>query len=390
MSFLFDNEEELVEEDFDDGDAGEVSAGDLKPPREAATILGYGDIEKQLLAAFNEGRMPHAIILSGLEGIGKSTFAFRIARFLLKHGAAEADAGPSLFGDPLPAAKPTSFDVPIDDPVAQLVASAGHNDLLIIERLFDEKKGRLQGEVIIEEVRRVTPFLRLTAARGGWRIVIVDDADTMNRNSQNALLKILEEPPTKTLLILVTHRVGALVPTIRSRCRVITVQPPDIAIFGQLLRMAEPTLSDTEVNVLYAVSSGSAGQGLKLLNEGGLEAVARFVTLLEGWPKWNWVDIHALADNISRPEQEDALQAFRTIMLWAAEAMVRAKARGENLPVPLDASAAMKIIGQYPLAALVEICENLREHFALAENANLDRRQAVLGAFSLLANKEAA
>lgn len=390
MSFLFDNEEELIEDEFDAEDGGEAPSGDLKPPREASLTLGYENIEKQLLAAFNEGRMPHAIILSGPEGIGKSTFAFRIARFLLKHGATEADAGPSLFGDPLPAAKPTSFDVSADDPVSQLVASGGHNDLLIIERLFDEKKGRLQSEVVIDEVRRVTPFLRLTAARGGWRIVIVDDADTMNRNSQNALLKILEEPPAKTLLILVTHRAGALVPTIRSRCRLVTVQPPDVATFGQLLRIAEPGLSDTEVNVLYAVSSGSTGQGFKLLNEGGLEAVARFVTLLEAWPKWNWVDIHALADNISRPEQEDALQAFRTIMLWAAEAMVRAKARNEELPVPLDASAAVKITNQYPLAALVEICENLREHFALAENANLDRRQAVLGAFSIWGSREAA
>src|SRR5262249_28907087 len=155
----------------------------------------------------------------------------------------------------------------------------------------------LQGEVVIDEVRRVAPFLRLTASQGGWRVVIVDDADTMNRNSQNALLKILEELPPKTLLILIAHRAGTLTPTIRSRCRLVTLQSPYIATFGKLLRMGQPDLSDTAVNVLYGIACGSTGQGLRLAKEGGLEAVARVMTLLEGWPRWDWKEIHVLADN---------------------------------------------------------------------------------------------
>jgi DNA polymerase III subunit delta' len=389
MTFLFDNEDDDLT-DEPGALAAEVSDAGLLLPRQSNLCLGYETAERQLLTAFNEGRLPHAIILSGPEGIGKATFAFRLARFLLKQGAGSADADPSLFGDALPAAKPENFNVATNDPVFTQAASGGHPDLLTIERLFDEKKGRLQSEVVIDEVRRVTPFLRLTASQAGWRIVIVDDADTMNRNSQNAILKILEEPPPNTLLILVAHRPGALTATIRSRCRLIAVQPPEPAIFGKLLRIAQPELSDTAINVLYAIGGGSTGQGLRLAREGGLEAVARFMTLLESWPNWNWLEIHQLADGISRPGQEESLRAFETIFLWATEAMVRAKARGEKLPVPLDGSAAVKIMNHYPLVALLEICENLRIHFSMADEANLDKRQAVLGAFSIFSSREAA
>src|SRR4029077_16302490 len=105
------------------------------------------------------------------------------------------------------------------------VASGGHGDLLTVERAYALRRRRLRGEIIVDNTREIGAFLRLTPAEGGWRVVIVDGADEMNRNAANSLLKILEEPPRRTLLVLVAHSVGLLLPTIRSRCRHISLPP---------------------------------------------------------------------------------------------------------------------------------------------------------------------
>ena len=186
-------------------------------PRANPELLGHEDAEKTLLAGFNAGRMPHALILAGPAGIGKATLAFRLTRFLL----AQQEQESGLFGEP---EKPQSLYIKSDDPVFRRVASGGHADLLTVERELDEKKGRLKNDISVESVRRIAPFLRKPAAEGGWRAVIVDGAECLNASSQNALLKILEEPPAKTVLILTTTQPGIFLPTIRSRCRMVHLE----------------------------------------------------------------------------------------------------------------------------------------------------------------------
>ena len=109
--------------------------------------------------------------------------------------------------------------------VFRRVAAGGHADLLTVERAFDPRRKRLRNEIVVDDVREIGTFLHLTAAEGGWRVVIVDGADAMNRNAGNALLKILEEPPQRALLLIVAHSPGRLLPTIRSRCRQMKLSP---------------------------------------------------------------------------------------------------------------------------------------------------------------------
>lgn len=362
----------------------------LLPPREAADCLGHEEIERRLLILFNEGRMPHALIFAGPEGIGKSTLAFRLARFLLNRREA-VDAAPGLFGEALPATKPESLHIAPDTPVFRQVATGGHPDFLLIERLYDEKKGKKQASVAVEEVRRVTPFLRMKAAYdGGWRVVIVDDADTMTTQAQNAILKILEEPPPRTVLILIAHRPGAMVPTIRSRCRVVPFAPPPQEIFNTLVRREHPALSDGDLDTLYAIARGSAGQGLAMLEQGGIQAVGKIVALLSGWPRWDWPQIHAQAEITGRASGEDGMQALAQVMMWIVESIVRVRATGIEPTGILDNDAVGRLMNHYPLADWIQICENMKAHFDTAEFANLDKRQAVIGAFSVLDYKEAA
>lgn len=375
--------DDFDEDDLNDEDAApSIVAGGLQPPRLMTDIFGHQDVEAQLLELINSKHLPHALIFSGPEGIGKSTFSFRLARYLLKHGKNE-EGGGGLFGEPLPAAKAETLNVDHNDQVCRMIAASGHPDLLTVEREFDEKKGRFKGSVGIDSVRRIAPFMHMTASFNGWRIAIVDDADTMTNEAQNAILKILEEPPAQALLILICHRPGMMIPTIRSRCRVIHFQPLALDVFSSLLRKLEPGLRDSDLATLYAITGGSAGQGLRLIEEGGLEVIYKVSGLLGQWPQWDWPQIHGLADNLSKPGQEDSYQSFVDVFQWSVEAMVRARARGDVLPSPVDSAQMVQMANHYSFEEWLEICERLKQHFATASFANLDKRQSILGAFSI-------
>ena len=233
MSSLFDDELDDIEDEFSQFDEGSVAVSvspqGFLPPRESDLFLSHTDIEQRLLQMMTAGKMPHGVIFRGQKGIGKATFAYRLARFLFKYGGqGSADAG--LFGEAAPPAWPDNMDVARDDPVFRRVASGGHPDFMALEPA--EGKTGLD----VDQVRTLIPFLRRTASDGGWRIVIIDDADTMNRNAQNALLKILEEPPANTALILIANNTSAFLPTVRSRCRTFDFKPLDQDSFSQLLQ----------------------------------------------------------------------------------------------------------------------------------------------------------
>ncbi|MGH7092569.1 MAG: DNA polymerase III subunit delta', partial [Stellaceae bacterium] len=184
----------------------------IPAPRSNPDLAGHEVAERELRRLFETGRLPHALLLSGPRGIGKATLAFRLARFVLSQpagalgdllgGSAAADDGDGLWVDP-------------ESGVFRRIAAGGHADLVTVERAYDPRRRRLRGEIVVGDTREIGGFLRLTPAEGGWRVVIVDGADAMNRNAANALLKILEEPPRQTLLLLVAHSAGRLLPTIR-------------------------------------------------------------------------------------------------------------------------------------------------------------------------------
>ena len=185
-------------------------------PRRNPDLIGHETAEQALIDSAASGRMPHAWLICGPEGIGKATLAYRFARYLL---AGPQPAG--LFG-----AGETGLYVAPDHPVFRRVAAKGHADLMTVELGADPKTGRMRGEIVVDDVRAVSEFMHMTPAEGGFRVVIVDIVDAMNRNAANALLKILEEPPPQALLLLVCHAPGRVLATIRSRCRKLVLRPP--------------------------------------------------------------------------------------------------------------------------------------------------------------------
>ena len=183
--------------------------GEFPHPREATDLFGQSEAEQTLFDAFMSGRMHHAWLLTGPKGIGKATLAYRAARFVLQHGVPEIAS----------AARATDLSTPADQPVARQVIAGSHPNVLTLRRPWDDKAKRFKTVLTVDEVRRTAGFFGLTAGVKSWRIAISDAADDMNVNSENALLKILEEPPPQSLFFLVAHQPGRLLPTIRSRCR---------------------------------------------------------------------------------------------------------------------------------------------------------------------------
>ena len=348
------------------------------PPRINPYLYGHERVEEELLRDFNSGKMPHAIVLSGSFGIGKATLAYRLARFLF---AQPVDEGASLFGAP---EKPTSLFINPEDPVFRRVASGGHADLLTIEREYDEKKDRLKSEISVEAVRKIQPFLRKTAAEGGWRVVIVDQAEYLSRSSQNALLKILEEPPQKTVLILTTAQPGAFLPTIRSRCRFFDLYALDDTVMHKLLAHYAPSL--VEKDGVIKLADGSITKALQLAEGQGVQIYQQMCGFLSSAPQVDMIKAHDFAEKNGRYGAEKEFESVRDMLLWIVARAVKFKARQEKVTdiLPDDHAVYQRMISVYSHTALINLYDGLSQIFIQAEVGNLDKRQTLLAAFMLL------
>lgn len=377
MDLFGDDVIEEIEEDDDEEIIEEfVDTESFKHPREMNFLLGHADIEKNLLDLYNPGRMPHALVFTGPQGIGKATMAYRFARFLLKNGLKDNNQS-SMFGEAPPT---TSLDVPVEGQAFRRVANNAHPDLFTTEKKFDDAKGVYKDTLDVEEIRKIAPFLRMTSSEGGWRIVICDDADSMSRSAQNALLKILEEPPKNSILILIAHRAGALIPTIRSRTRFINFLPLTNTEIKDLLKRKNPSMTAAHMDTLLSLSAGSFGKALQYDESKAVETLNTLSRILENGPHWRWVELHKLADTLSGPGSDSAFKTFEELLQWTMRENARTRARGTVLPAQTH-----NFLKNSSLEQLLKICENLEDHFGRSDGANLDRRQTVLGAFSLIA-----
>ena len=254
---------------------------DIPQPRTNPLLIGHALVEQRFIEEFASGKPHHAYLMTGPKGIGKATLAYRLARYILSQGAqAVQQEAPSmsLFGEPEPApvAPQASFAMDADSPLFRRVASGSHTDLLTLTPGYDEKKKAERSIIPVDEARKVPEFMSLTPAEGLWRVVIIDAVDQLNVQAANALLKILEEPPARAIMFLVCHQPGAILPTIRSRCRLLKLNTPDADAFAEILGTIAPTIETLEYAALYGLAHGSPGHAITLYQEQGLK-------YYEGW-----------------------------------------------------------------------------------------------------------
>ncbi|MDQ2705322.1 MAG: DNA polymerase III subunit delta' [Pseudomonadota bacterium] len=323
----------------------------IPEPAENPCLFGHGQAASMLAAAYRAGKLPHALLLAGLLGVGKATLAFHLAYHLLKFPRHE-DAPPDL-------AEPDR-----ESALFRQIAIGAHPSVLHLTRPVNEKTKGFKTVVTVDEIRKVNRFLSMTSHDGGYRVVIVDPADDMNVSAANALLKNLEEPPARTVFILITHSPGRLLPTIRSRCQMVRFSPlgqdDQIAALSQF--DIQPPADEPARQALAERSGGSVRMAILLTQYGGLE-IAGETDKIARAASLDIPGAHKLADAVAGRDRAIQFDIFnRHVLDLLADAASSAALRG-------DALRADRYSQDW---------QEVRVAIAEAETYNLDRKQHAL------------
>lgn len=322
-------------------------------PEENRHLFGHEAAEAFLAESYRSGRMHHAILIEGQEGIGKATLAFRFANHIISHP--DPRQAPETIADPEP-----------QSPVTRQIAAGASHNLLHVRRPVDEKTGKVKSVITVETVRKVGYFFGQTSGTGNWRVAIIDPADDLNRNAANALLKILEEPPKRSLFLVLSHAPGRLLATIRSRCMGLKLQPLSLTDMDKALSTLGVRF-DLQQN--YAATEGSVARALMLANYGGADIAAAFDTIMARANPADRAPMYRLAETLAARDRDVAYQFFTDHVIDTIRASAIAAAESG------DAAAA---------ARHAEKASAVAEHFDTAAAYNLDRKQTVLSLFSML------
>ncbi len=319
---------------------------DITPPRARADFLAQEGLEPFLLQALNAGALANGWLIAGGEGAGKATLAYRLARALLSTG----HPGGAV-----------TLEVPQSSRAFSMVASGGHPDLFVAERVFDEKKDRYATDIAVDTSRDLIHFLSLTPSMGGWRVAIIDTADDLNRSAANALLKALEEPPPRTAIFVLSASPGRLLATIRSRCRKILLRPLPDEIVAEFLAREGAATGEEALRIARA-AGGRPGHALSLAQGDGAGAIAAVEDFWSAVQRGG--DVGAVAQRLSAKDAAGVWPHFQSMLLGriAEQAMSAALAPG---------TAA---------GAFVDLRERVDTLFTRGDAVNLDRYQLVLAA----------
>lgn len=335
----------------------EAESDALPPPRDTTALFGHGDAERTFLDAYRAGRIHHAWLIGGPAGIGKATLAYRMARFVLAHPDPTTGAVQSA----------QSLAIPDDHLVVRRVTAQAQGDLLVLERTVSET-GTLRTVITVDQVRRTIGFFGSTAGEGGWRVCLVDTADELHPSGANALLKVLEEPPPRSLFLLVSNRPGRLIATIRSRCRRLSLRALDAADVARASAAAlGRDADDAEIVAAAGASEGSVARAIMLLGGSSLALRDRVVDLLARLPALDRNALHALGDTLGRADDGAFTTFVDAIRDW------------------LSARLATEQGNLARLARVAEVWEKLNRAAADVEVYHLERKPFVFNIFGLLA-----
>jgi DNA polymerase-3 subunit delta' len=332
---------------------------EFRSPRETQVLFGHADAERTLLQAYQGGRIPHAWLIGGPPGIGKATLAYRLARFVFAH---PDPAAPAVQGA-------ASLAVDPDGAVARSVAGEAHNDLLQLKRVINTDTGKLYTEIRVDDVRRTVSFFGSTAGQGGWRVAIVDSADELNSEGENALLKVLEEPPARSLLLLVSNAPGRMLPTIRSRCRRLLMRPLSSGDVASAVAAATGReADDAEVQEAAAAADGSVSRALGLLDGPSLALRRRVLELFAQLPAPDPRALHALGDALGGTDPATLAAFMDLINGWLSAQLPVNNGKGRR---PVRAAEAWETINR--------TAQNVDAY-------NLERKPLVFSVFELLSD----
>lgn len=341
-------------------------------PREVDRLFGHEAALNEFADALRSGRLHHAWMLVGPEGVGKATLAYLLAREVL------------ALGEEPPGERTPIAPVGVNDPVFRKVAALSHPNLLLVRRSWNEKSKRYSQWIGVDEVRRLRSFLGHSAGEAGWRVVIVDRADELNQNAANALLKALEEPPHQALFLLVATAEGRIPITIRSRCRTLRVaalseEDLEMAVRAALKRDGHK-VDASALTTALALSQGSVRRALELATGEGIQLYRDLLASLGGLPELDGPRLHRLVERLGGAGDSERLELFLSLLLGLLERLICATATGEELSSD-ERDLQRRLLGRANLPRWVEVWDAIGRAKADAANLNLDRSLLVLEAF---------
>ena len=332
-------------------------------PKNNTYLVGHEDVEKIFLDAWKNNSLHQAWLISGPKGIGKATFAYRLARFLLSADKERADSY-------------TSLEVSSDSQVYKQISTGSNPDFKLLERgylkterqkiikaikdgnyMSDEELGELKRSSVItvDDVRTVNEFLSKKSADGRWRVVLVDSVDEMNTNSANAILKILEEPPHKTIMLLVSHNPSRLLPTILSRCAKLTLKPLKDNIVASLLRRYRPDTREEEIKKTVAIAGGSIGKAISYVDGGAIRFYEKIYSLAISGKNFKTGDLLKFSDEAT--DSEENYELFKELILKFLNEQARSMNKIEETALLFD---------------------KVTKIFVETEGLNMDKKQAII------------
>jgi DNA polymerase-3 subunit delta' len=361
----------------------DIDPSENNHPKFNDLVFGHEKAERDFLDSFNSGRLHHGWLITGPKGIGKATLAWKCAKFLLSDDETSSNDG--LFGDDLTSSA-ASLDIDPEKPVIQRIKSGGHGGLITAERGINTKTGKIRGDIVIDDIRGIISFFSRTSSEGGWRIAIVDAADEMNANAANALLKVLEEPPEKSILFLVAHSPGRLLPTIRSRCRTLELNPLSNDSVKAMLAHRYPEMDMQTMNTLMALSAGAPGRAIEMERLGGAQIYAKTFKAISSVPALNIPNIHQLAVELAAVKADAEYRLFIQIFTAFIERITKAKVLDDptieiinNENQQLSRISSMARVDKW-----LELWEKVGHLIQRADAVNLDRKQVIVSLFSEL------
>ena len=326
-------------------------------PMLANAIIGHSSQKVSFLSSFASNRLPQCWLLAGDMGIGKASFAWLIAKFLLTTKYQPADLKIDLNESNI-----NSILEPQSGSTLNRIISGSEQRVYIVRREYNEKRKAFFKNISIEDVRKLQSYCSLSIADGGKRIIIIDTADDLNKSSSNALLKLLEEPPNNTIFLLVSHQPNLLLPTLKSRCQKLSFSNLDQTDLGAVLTAIGCKIEPSDEVSLSILSKGSAGAACRLINSNCINLYRDILNLASSLPNLNTNKILQLNRNYFAKAKPDKFEIFLEMMQHFYSRLCKTGAMQKPL-LPSVTEEEAKI--------MQKLCPSLKNAHAWSEAANI-------------------
>ena len=340
------------------------------PPSQHQYLVGHQAAIAQLKKSFDAQHLHHAIILAGPVGIGKETLAWQFMRYALAYpqgNAAQRD-----------------LSVPEEHKAIRQILAGSHPHVFVIEPVYDEKKQRFKRDITLAALDGLNNFLRLAPTEDAPRFILINPADGMNTQTQNALLKLLEEPPANTHFLLLATQLGSVLPTIRSRCMTIALEPLALGDFNQVIQRLQPAFDDFKLEPYFHLSEGAPGLALQNEQIGLFEGYGDLCRVILQWveegesqPAMRFAEEHAKDDLLS----DRLVEILLSRMALFLKSRLSGRAMTSIIP---EEERLLAVWAGIPEGRILALYDQITALWQSAENGYLDRKLILLQIIGLL------